>query len=85
MKRISLGKRFNMRICAAPLEVSAAPLPAAGLPRSFFSIAKAPVASCDMSNLPSRVSLVISPADMQHSIASHASRRASKAGCTART
>ena len=68
-----------MRICAWPLLASALPLPA-GLPRSFFSIASAPLASCDMSNLPSRVSLVMSPADMQHSMASQWSRRAASAG-----
>ena len=84
MKRISLGRRFSMRICAAPLEASAEPRPA-GLPRNFFSMASAPVASCDMSKRPSFVNLVISPADMQHSMASQSKRRAASAGCTART
>jgi len=80
MKRISRGNWRSIFICACPLAPAAPFLP----PRSFFSIASAPVASCDMSNLPSRVSRVISPAAMQHSIASQASRRAVSAGSTAR-
>ena len=80
MKRISFGSRFSIFICAWPLAGTPALVP----PRSRLSIASAPVASCDMSNRPSLVSRVTSPADMQHSIASQLARRACKAGSTGR-
>ena len=80
MNFISLGSRRSIFICDCPAVAPCFPFP----PRRRFSSAITPVASTPMSNLPSRVSLVISPADMQHSIASHPSRRAASAGCTAR-
>ena len=81
MNFISFGRRFSIFIWPAPL--LAEPL-APGLPRRRFSIAMAPVASRLMSNRPSLVSFVTSPADMQQTMASHASRRAASAGMTAR-
>ena len=85
MNFISLGRRRSIRICAAPSEPTPlVPRDPALAPRSFFSMASAPVVSPDMSNRPMRVSRVTSAPDMQHSMASQPSRRARSAGCTAR-
>ena len=74
--------RRSIAICLAP-EVALPPDPP-DLPRSFFRSAIGPLASPDMVNRPSRVSFITSPADMQQTIASQASRRAARAGMTAR-
>ena len=73
-----------MRICLAPavaLAPASSPL-ASGLLRKRFRKAIGPVAGAPMSNLPMRVSFITSLADMAHTIASQASRRACSEGRT---
>src|ERR1700761_9472007 len=80
MKRSSFGSWRSIFI--SPLPPGLLPL---RLPRSFLSHAMAPSASPLMSNLPTRVSFTTSLADMQPIITSQWSRRATRAGITART
>ena len=67
--------RRSIASCRAP-PVSEGFLP----PRNFFNSDKAPPFSPAMSKRPTRVSLTISGADMQHTTASQLSRRALIAG-----
>ena len=75
MKRRILGSRFSMASCFSPaVAFSVALLVLA--PRSFFSRLMIGPCAPPMLKRPSRVSLITSPADMKHTMASQFSRRA---------
>ena len=67
------GKRRNIASCRSP---EAPGLPSLGAPRSRLRRATGPEGSPSILNRPMRVSCIISGADMQHTMASQASRRA---------
>jgi hypothetical protein len=86
MNRSILGKRRSIRICLAPA-VARAPGPvlfASGLARRRFSSPSDRWRARPMLNRPMRVSFITSAADMAQTMASHASRRAARAGSTGR-
>ena len=80
MKRRIFGIRRSIFICCAPALPPCLRALSLALPRSRFSSASGPPVLPSMLNLPMRVSLVTSPADMQQTIASQLSRRARSAG-----
>ncbi len=80
MKRSSRGNSRSIFIWSRPEDGA----PGLRFPRRRFSRPVMPRASADMSNRPSRVRRTTSPADRQHSMASHSARRAVSAGSTAR-
>eukprot|EP01136_Pigoraptor_vietnamica_P016177 Opistho-1_new@59960 len=87
MKRRILGRRRSIFIWRAPaVLLSSAELltSAVDLPRSLRRKAMGPLVGPLMSNLPMRVSLVTSVADIRQTMASHRSRRARSAGNTGR-
>ena len=74
--------RRSIFICCAPALPPCFLALSLALPRRRFNRANGPPVVPSMLNLPIRVMRVTSPADMQQTIASHASRRALSAGRT---
>ena len=74
MKRRILGRRRSIFICFSPALVFSSALiwPACALlPRSFLRNSIGPLLGACMSNLPMRVSLLTSVADIRQTMASH--------------